>query len=282
MGAMKSATSTLHKQLACQAGIFMSEPKEPNFFSDDDVYGRGLDWYEGLFRPGATAQLRGESSTHYTKLPTHPRACGRMAELLPAPKLIYNMRHPVQRLISHYTHEWTQNVIDLPIDRALDRHPELIDYGRYHYQLQPYVERFGKAAILPLFLPRLKKDPQGELQRVCDFIGYSGQPRWQQELPSQNTSAERLRDRGLLSALLVDNPVGTRLRQRLVPQSVRDAIKVRLGFQLAETPQLSAASLARVEDAFDRDLALLGPELGADLRCGNFDQVTAQRSLTWV
>jgi len=35
IGAMKSATSTLHEQLRLQSGIFMSTPKEPNFFSDE-------------------------------------------------------------------------------------------------------------------------------------------------------------------------------------------------------------------------------------------------------
>ena len=49
MGAMKCATSTLHEQLAAQPGFFMSKPKEPNFFSDDEIYARGLDWYRSLF-----------------------------------------------------------------------------------------------------------------------------------------------------------------------------------------------------------------------------------------
>ena len=50
IGAMKSATSTLHEQLAVQPGIFMSRPKEPNFFSNDEIVARGLDWYRG-YRP---------------------------------------------------------------------------------------------------------------------------------------------------------------------------------------------------------------------------------------
>ena len=49
IGAMKSATSTLHEQLAANPGFFMSRPKEPNFFSDDAVWARGLDWYSALF-----------------------------------------------------------------------------------------------------------------------------------------------------------------------------------------------------------------------------------------
>ena len=38
VGAMKCGTSTLQAQLALQDGIFMTTPKEPNFFSDDAVF----------------------------------------------------------------------------------------------------------------------------------------------------------------------------------------------------------------------------------------------------
>ena len=50
VGAMKCATSTLHDQLSLQPGIFMTELKEPNFFSNDEQYCKGLDWYLSHFR----------------------------------------------------------------------------------------------------------------------------------------------------------------------------------------------------------------------------------------
>ncbi len=49
--------------------------------------------------------LCGESSTHYTKLPDYPETVSRMKALLPSVKLIYVMRHPIERLISHYVHQ---------------------------------------------------------------------------------------------------------------------------------------------------------------------------------
>jgi hypothetical protein len=76
IGAMKCATSTLHEQLARQPGFFMSQPKEPNFFSDDSAYARGEDWYLGLFAGTRPGDICGESSTHYTKLPTYPGTVG--------------------------------------------------------------------------------------------------------------------------------------------------------------------------------------------------------------
>jgi Sulfotransferase domain len=83
IGAMKkSGTTTLHQQLSLQSGIFMSEPKEPTFFSDDQVYAKGLDWYSSLFAVAATSDLCGESSTHYTKLPSGLEKVGRTARSL--------------------------------------------------------------------------------------------------------------------------------------------------------------------------------------------------------
>ncbi|MGB3560491.1 MAG: sulfotransferase domain-containing protein, partial [Geitlerinemataceae cyanobacterium] len=108
MGAMKCATSTLHEQLALQPGFFMSELKEPNFFSNDEQYARGMDWYLSLFQGAPEHSLCGESSTHYTKLPTYPNTIDRIGKHLPQVKLIYVMRHPIDRLVSQYVHEWSQ------------------------------------------------------------------------------------------------------------------------------------------------------------------------------
>ena len=136
IGAMKCMTSTLHEQLAAQAGIFMSTPKEPYYFSNDEVYARGEDWYRGLFSDAKPGDLCGESSTHYTKLPSYPHTVARMHVAFPHLKLIYVMRHPIERLVSQYVHEWSVRNVDCGIDAAVDTLPELIDYSRYAYQLR--------------------------------------------------------------------------------------------------------------------------------------------------
>lgn len=279
IGAMKCATSTLHEQLARQPGIFMSTPKEPNFFSDDDQYARGIQWYSSLFGAAPPDALCGESSTHYTKLPTWPRTIERMvAHVRGGVKLIYVMRHPIDRLISQYIHEWTQRVISCPIDAATDRHPELIEYSRYSMQLRPYFEAFGRENVLPMFSERLAVRPQDELERAAEFIGFTGQPKWDDALGEQNVSSQRLRRHSLRDAL-INLPVAKQLRRALVPQPVRDRIK-RL-WTMNERPQLSAAKLARLQAIFDEDLAHLGRWLGMELRCSNFKQTVTTRVPSW-
>jgi len=279
IGGMKCATSTLHEQLALQPGFWMSEPKEPNFFSNDEIFAQGMDWYVSLFDGAEPGDLRGESSTHYSKLPTYPETINRLLAAFPEVKLIYVLRHPIDRLVSQYVHEWSQLVIqNVEINAALETFPELIAYSRYAYQLAPYFERLPKERILAVFFERLLKYPQLELERVCAFLNYSGAPQWQEELDAQNISSQRLRKSAWRDAL-VEAPGLKQLRQILIPKSFRTW--VRSLWTMKEKPQLSPASLAKLETIFDPDLAILGNWLGVELTCQNFKAQVTDQVLTW-
>ncbi len=280
IGAMKCATSTLHEQLARQSGIFMSNPKEPNFFSDDGQWDRGLSWYRELFAGAKPGELCGESSTHYTKLPTYPRTIDRMrAHVLQGVKLVYIMRHPIDRLVSQYIHEWTQGVVSGTIDEALDSHPEMIEYSRYAMQLKPFIDTWGSESILPLFFERFTAHQQETLERVCRFIGHARQPKWDDTLGEQNVSRERMR-RSAWRDAFVKFPGMTTLRRAFVPQSVRNRIKG--AWIMKQRPVLSDASVVRLKGIFDADLTTLGAWLGVDgLCCDNFISVAAKAHPSW-
>ncbi len=279
IGAMKSATSTLQEQLSLQPGVFMCSPKEPNFFSDDKQYCKGMAWYSGLFSQAPENRLLGEASTHYTKLPTHPRTVSRLQSALPGARFIYVMRHPVDRLISHYLHEWSMGVYRCSIEDAIQNHPELIAYGQYGLQLEPFFAAYGRAAVLPVFFDQLTHNPQAELERICDFIGYDGKPTWQDDLEPSNVSSKRIR-RFPLYAFLVESGIATWLRRRLIPQRVRDAVKARLTKR--HRPVLSNEALAQLEEVFNRDMARVGGWLGVELNCSNFKAVTTGKPLNWA
>lgn len=247
IGAMKCGTSTLAAQLAAQPGVFMTTPKEPNFFSDNEIFARGLPWYESLFDAAAESDLKGEASTHYTKLPTHPHAARRLHAAAPGARLIYLTRDPVERLISHYIHEWTMGTMDLPLEEAVERYPELFDYGRYEMQLAPWRARFGEDRILRLSLEEMQADPQGTLDRVAVFLGRPGAFAWRSELGRVNASAERLR-RFPLDELVLANPAAAVLRRALVPRRLREAVKSRL--RMSERPALPSALRAKLAERF--------------------------------
>ncbi len=254
IGAMKCGTSTLQAQLADHSGIFMTTPKEPNFFSDDDIHARGTDWYEALFDAAAPGDLKGEASTHYTKLPTYPQCLERMAAVLEAPKLIYMIRNPVARAVSHYVHEWTMGTVSTDLDHALDVHPELISYGCYGQQIAPFAQRFGAERIRVFSLEDMRRDPQRILDQVGAFLGVSEPLFWHEDHARMNAGAERIR-RLPLHGLIFDNPLATWARRTLVPQGLRDRIKA--GRQMAEAPKFSADSIRRLEAVFAKDHARL-------------------------
>lgn len=278
MGAMKSATSTLHEQLNAQQGFFMSEEKEPNFFSNDEIYARGSDWYTSLFANATPGDLCGESSTHYTKLPTYPRTVARMIGSLPHIKLIYMMRHPVDRLISHYLHEQFEWRMQMPIEEALSKHPELISYGCYSMQLEPFRDAYGAENIHLIFFERFVTNGQEELARVCQFLGSQERPQWMESRKATNVSSQRMRQSPLRDAIV--NAPGLRtIRKRLIPKGWRNQVK-RL-WQIQERPQLSESSLKRLEAIFDADLLRLGSWLNIPLSCQCFHKVASLTAPTW-
>ncbi len=254
IGAMKCGTSTLAAQLGAQPSVFLTTPKEPNFFSDDTIHARGRGWYEGLFAAARPDQLKGEASTHYTKLPTYPETVARLAAVLPEPKLVYMIRNPLERMASHYIHEWTMGVIRGDLGQALVAHPELVDYGCYGRQIAPYVERFGSERILLTSLEEMTRAPQATLDRIWEFLGAPGRPVWQEEHARENVSAERFR-RLPLHGLIFANPVAAALRRTLVPQALRD--RIRRGRQMQDRPVLPAPDRQRLQEIFARDAETL-------------------------
>ncbi|PZX13456.1 sulfotransferase family protein [Palleronia aestuarii] len=249
VGAMKCGTSTLAAQLGAQPGVFMTEPKEPNFFSDESVFAKGMPWYQALFAAAAPGDLKGEASTHYTKRPIHPHALPRLVEALPDARLIYLIRDPVARTVSHYVHEWSQGVVTGDLETAFADHPELVEYGRYGAQIAPFVERFGAERIHVDTLEAMQADPQALLSRVGRFLGREGLA-WVHDLERVNASAERLR-RGRFDRVLLHSAPATWLRRALVPQSLRDRVKA--SRRMAEKPVLAPERRRALEAVFAED-----------------------------
>ncbi len=279
IGAMKCATTTLHEQLAGQRGVFMTPPKEPNYFSDDVNFARGWRWYSSLFEPARTGEVRGESSTHYSKLPTYPETVRRIRSALGEIKLIYVMRHPIDRLVSHYVHEAAAGSFEGPLERAIDTRPELVDYGRYALQLEPYLDVFGPASILPVFFSRLVDRPVAEFARIGRFLGVSEPFCWDESLPPRNRGVDRLRPSPLREAL-VTSPMLTPIRRTLVPRKI-SATLMKLWLADVQRPAVPLELQERLAEIFDADLAQLGSWLGVALNCARFDTVALADGVDW-
>jgi hypothetical protein len=185
IGAMKCATTSVCDILASHPQIFLTNPKEPDFFCDDKIFSRGWKWYESLFE-NATGKLAiGEGSTGYTKALLHPQTAKRIAQHLPNAKLIYIARHPLKRIESHWLHLIAAGLDVPPFRKALEQWPHMIDTSLYWKQISRYRHFYPDEKLLILFFEDYVKSPHAEIERAYHFLGVApelatdnpGQPR---------------------------------------------------------------------------------------------------------
>ena len=175
IGAMKSGSTTLYEYLCRHPSIFMPVRKEPMFFSRDHVYSKGFDWYESLFQDAKNDQICGEASTCYTRQVAYPLAAQRLMWYRPNVKLIYILRHPVQRALSHYKHEMEarlslNNEKPIAFQEALKCIPEIVDASMYFRQIEKYLAFFAKEQLKCIFFEDLIANPDMVLNEVQQFL----------------------------------------------------------------------------------------------------------------
>src|SRR5215471_17949671 len=92
MGATKCATTSLWGLLKQHPQVFMSDPKEPQFFSRDENFSLGVQWYEEFFAAAGSAIAVGEASANYSNSVFAEAASRRMHDIIPGARLIYCVR----------------------------------------------------------------------------------------------------------------------------------------------------------------------------------------------
>jgi hypothetical protein len=170
IGAAKSGTSSLYAYLKRHPDIFMPDLKEPEFFSKETVYKRGIEWYENLFLNALNNQLCGEASTTYSRWPHTLDSPKLIADLVPNAKFIYIMRHPIDRSYSHYGHHMREG-ITMSFEEALKKSTIYIDCSMYMDQINRYLRFFQREQFLFLFQNDLKKNPRILLNKIINFLG---------------------------------------------------------------------------------------------------------------
>jgi hypothetical protein len=171
IGAMKAGTTSLHRYLREHPQVFMPEEKELQFFVAEKRWGRGRDWYEAQFAAAGDAIAVGEASPTYTMHPEFTGVPGRIEALLPEARLVYAVRHPIERLRSHYLHEVQKGRECAPIERALASDPRYLDTSRYAMQLERYLACFSAQQVLVITAEQLRDERAATVRRVLAFLG---------------------------------------------------------------------------------------------------------------
>ena len=180
VGAMKSGTSTLRDHLARIDDVFIPRA-ELHFFSNEDHYAKGIQWYERYFQGAEGRSAVGEKTATYSYLSHLPR---RIHGHLPDAKLIWLFREPVARTYSHYWHSAKHGSEPLSFERAVKSEVSRVrrDIWRgyqlrsmYSQQVQSYLEVFPQKQMLFLLFEDLIRNPRATVNTVLRFLDVSAE-----------------------------------------------------------------------------------------------------------
>lgn len=237
VGAMKSGTTSLHHWVGSHPDVSVPMRKEVAFFAESGVsqasLSKGKNWYLAQFPNGN--RLRGETSTAYTKYPRVGGVPARIHELAPDVRIIYILRDPIQRLISHYRH----NVVDGTERRSLAQilHSEMVGHyfacSLYGMQMSQYREFFSREKVKIVCLEDLARRPPVVAAEVIQFLGLDASKIDRERHLVHNSISDRVQR----SAVLLDRAQAGLLRaegaeraasadRRVAPTSALDSIYV--------------------------------------------------------
>jgi hypothetical protein len=182
IGSMKSGTTYLWSLLASHPSIFMSRPKEPTYFVKSGELRTIWPWaweqncrgseknYLELFRQAETATVLGEASVHYTYLPLASGVAERIYQFNPHARLLYLMRDPIERTISHYWHRVGWLGEHRSISSAIRNDPQYRDVSYYAMQLSPYFKLFKRDQIKTLTFEELIAHPKESIASILKWL----------------------------------------------------------------------------------------------------------------
>lgn len=281
LGAAKAGTTTLYDVLRDHPDVFLTDVKEPQFFSNDGLYARGIEHYLDYHFSGSDAfAARGEATPHYL-------ACEKVAERIAshvdrdACRFIVVLRDPTRRAWSLYWNLVSEGVEPLAFDEALQRENERIadpglkadgslryayvTSGEYGRQLAHWYRHFERGQFHVVWFDDLVSDPDEVFRGVCRFLGVAQMERL--ETGSKSNASHRPRSAWLHRFVRRPNPIKALIKP-LVPEKLRYRLTsglIEMNRKSVRNPALDEATERALRERFDSDIGRLEELTGRDL-----------------
>ena len=184
--------------------IYMAKPgaPEPKFFLVDDEYRKGLEYYsQKYFAKAGGRQAVGEKSTNYLESSV---AASRIREAVPAVKLVFAIRNPLERAYSNYLWSRKNGLETLSFEEAVEKEEtreaqyalahrysrpfSYVSRGMYAELLKPYFDLFTLEQLKVVFLEEIEARTKATLDDLCRYLGVRPLPD-DTVLPSRVNSA---------------------------------------------------------------------------------------------
>jgi hypothetical protein len=189
LGAAKAGTTTLYDLLKQHPQVFLSFDKEPMFFSHEEHFSRGVEWYIRTFFTNSSAyRIRGEATPHYLYWAKKVSPRIRITYNTRPLKFIIILRNPIERAYSWYWNMVADGRENLSFwdalqaedkrisnDRAKLEYDGSMQYGYfrggcYASQIQAFLENFQKDRFHFLLQEDLIQGSQNAFRKLLDFL----------------------------------------------------------------------------------------------------------------
>jgi len=184
IGAEKAGTTTFFNGLKQHSQIYLPFSKDRGYFSKDELFMRGIDWYVDTIYKGANNySARGDASVQY--LIASKKVAPRIKETYGEQKVLFIaiFRDPVERAYSAYWHKVregseTISFSEALLAEALQNPSEVIFPRRYYFhagcyakRLEPFLQHFPHQNFLFILYEDLTTAFARTMKQSFQFLG---------------------------------------------------------------------------------------------------------------
>lgn len=292
VGAAKSGTTSLWSYLRQHPQVFMSRPKEPNFFAfvgtqpsmkgpagSETIYQKihkysilDIENYTGLFDKVSDEVAIGEASVRYLYF---PGAAQNIKQYIPNAKILIMLRNPVDRLFSHYCMNVGMFGLEpLELSKAIKAEASrikqgwgwdwhYINIGLYYEQVKRYLDLFGQDQVKIILYDDFCSDTLNVIADVYRFLGVDD--KFIPNTSKKNKVAHLPKNRAI-HQLLNKNLIFKKFLTSLLPNSVYETILEKANrLNSKSLPSLLPSLRVNLEEAFKNDSLKLSTLIQRDL-----------------
>lgn len=253
IGAMKAGTTSVHADLGLHPSAELAEKEFGGLLRLDMSRDSGRSAYRRQWV--GDRELTVDVSATYAMHPHYPGVPETASRVAPEAKILYLVRNPFDRIVSHYLHDSASGVIRCDLDTAVSTEPRLLDYTRYGLQLRQWLNHFPQSSVRVVRFDDYVARRRAVLDGVLSWLGVDPLPLVVDLSEIHNARDSRRVARGLSYRALSSKLWVEHARPHL-PQSLRRRVA---GAVLPQghggSPQLSEGARARILDVLQPDLA---------------------------
>lgn len=268
IGAMKCGTTTLRHGLSSHPSVFWPHP-EVRFFCSNAEYRKGIDHYLKNFRSAEGCKAIGGGGGYYSFWSFCPETAQRIQKNYPDAKILYMVRHPIERLVSHWSWEISRGLPLGDFAEAVKNHKPLMEISQYWFQINVYRKYFPDEQIKVVFLEDLKTDPTEFYQSCFKFLEVDPTFIVPDAEEKYNATDSRLTDKQITMKIRKILPINNIIK--FVPNQLRSPFKAILKKSGKAEPQWTSQLRKEVESVIVPDSHQFLDFCGRDRKFWQFD-----------